>query len=67
MTLSLGLHFMSPFLVMRLPWRYFASVGAVPIYLWWKLCILLVAQPDRWIRTPRETLGNAVPSSDGAP
>ena len=41
MTLALGLHFVSPFLVMRLPLRYAAAVGAFPIYLWWKMRILV--------------------------
>jgi cellulose synthase/poly-beta-1,6-N-acetylglucosamine synthase-like glycosyltransferase len=58
-TLSLGLYAISPFLVMRLPWRYAFSVCAIPFYLCWKLWISIRGRPDRWVRTPREPLGTA--------
>jgi cellulose synthase/poly-beta-1,6-N-acetylglucosamine synthase-like glycosyltransferase len=68
MTLSLGIHFVSPFLVMRLPWRYVLSIGAFPVYIWWKICIWFGARPDRWIRTARETVHDgAIRLADEAP
>ncbi len=61
MALALGLHFVSPFLVMGLPWRYAAAAGAFPIYLFWKVLVLFGGRPDRWIRTPREiATGSAI-------
>jgi cellulose synthase/poly-beta-1,6-N-acetylglucosamine synthase-like glycosyltransferase len=54
-TLTLGLYFISPFVAMRLPWRYALSVGAFPIYYLWKIRLSLGSPPDRWVRTPRAT------------
>lgn len=56
MTLSLGIYSISPFLAMRLPWRYALSVAALPIYLLWKFRTAVGGRPDRWVRTPRESL-----------
>ena len=58
--LSFCLH---PFLVMRLPWRYAAAAGALPIYLLWKVLVLFGGRPERWVRTPREiATGSAIQS-----
>ena len=59
-TLSLGLYAISPFVAMRLPWRYAVSICAFPVFLLWKLRVSAGGRPDRWVRTPRESL------SDGA-
>ncbi len=58
-TVSLGLYAISPFLVMRLPWRYTISICAFPLYLCWKFWISIGGRPDRWVRTPRESLDEA--------
>jgi 1,2-diacylglycerol 3-beta-glucosyltransferase len=58
-TVSLGLYALSPFLVLRLPWRYALSIGAFPLYLCWKLWISIGGRPDRWVRTPRESPGDS--------
>ena len=56
MILSLGLYALAPFVAMRLPWRYAVSVCAFPVFLLWKLRISKSGRPDRWVRTPRESL-----------
>ena len=45
----------SPFLAMRLPWKYLSSIILGPFYVGWKLVIMLAGRPQFWIRTPRET------------
>jgi cellulose synthase/poly-beta-1,6-N-acetylglucosamine synthase-like glycosyltransferase len=60
-TCSIGLYSVSPFFAMRLPWRFALSVSAFPLYLFWKLGILLGGRPDRWVRTPRQSLADSAP------
>jgi cellulose synthase/poly-beta-1,6-N-acetylglucosamine synthase-like glycosyltransferase len=54
MTLALWTYAISPFLAMRLPWKYASSLLFVPLYLSWKLLIRLGGRPRQWIRTARE-------------
>ena len=54
MTLALAAYAISPFLVMRLPWRYLSSITLFPFYLGWKLLISLGGRPQQWVRTARE-------------
>ncbi len=55
MTASVGLYAISPFLVMRLPWRYAGSLVLFPVYVVWKACVALGGRPKGWVRTARET------------
>ena len=55
MTTTLVFHAMTPFLKMRLPWRYGLSVFLFPVYLIWKFWVTSGGRPDRWVRTPRES------------
>jgi cellulose synthase/poly-beta-1,6-N-acetylglucosamine synthase-like glycosyltransferase len=55
MTASLGLYALSPFIAMRLPWRYAMSLALVPIYVGWKALVRLGGRPKVWVRTARET------------
>ena len=55
---SLGVYAVSPFLVMRLPWRYALPICTFPLFLCWKLWISIGGRPDRWVRTPREAGGD---------
>jgi cellulose synthase/poly-beta-1,6-N-acetylglucosamine synthase-like glycosyltransferase len=57
-TLSIGLYAVSPFFAMHLPWRYALSVTTFPFYVCWKFWISITGRPDRWIRTPRESLSD---------
>jgi cellulose synthase/poly-beta-1,6-N-acetylglucosamine synthase-like glycosyltransferase len=56
-TVSLGVYALSPFLVMRLPWRFARSIAFFPSYLGWKLLISVSGRPKEWVRTVREPRG----------
>ena len=58
MTLSLGIYSISPFLAMRLPWRYAVSITAFPRYIFWKFRTSVGGRPDGWVRTLREPMGD---------
>jgi cellulose synthase/poly-beta-1,6-N-acetylglucosamine synthase-like glycosyltransferase len=53
MTLAMALYAISPFLVMRLPWRYLATIVLFPFYVVWKLLISRQGPPADWVRTAR--------------
>lgn len=55
MTASMVAYGISPFVVMRLPWRYAWSIALFPVYLIWKLLISLKGRPQQWVRTARES------------
>ena len=55
MTASLCLYALSPFLAMRLPWKYALSLAFFPFYMSWKLLIALGGRPKQWVRTARES------------
>jgi cellulose synthase/poly-beta-1,6-N-acetylglucosamine synthase-like glycosyltransferase len=55
MTASLCLYALSPFLAMRLPWKYASSLAFFPFYMSWKLLIALGGRPKQWVRTARES------------
>jgi cellulose synthase/poly-beta-1,6-N-acetylglucosamine synthase-like glycosyltransferase len=55
MSISLAVYAVSPFLVMRLPWKYLCSLVFLPVYLCWKLLVSLRGRPKRWVRTTRES------------
>jgi cellulose synthase/poly-beta-1,6-N-acetylglucosamine synthase-like glycosyltransferase len=55
MTTTLAVHGASPFLTMRLPWRYGLSIVWFPVYIIWKFWVSFRGRPDRWVRTPRES------------
>ena len=55
MTASLCLYTLSPFLAMRLPWKYASSLAFFPFYMSWKLLIALGGRPKQWVRTARES------------
>jgi hypothetical protein len=62
MTVGLGLYAISPFIALRLPWRYARSLALVPAYIGWKALVRLGGRPKSWVRTPRETpRANALP------
>jgi hypothetical protein len=44
----------TPFLRLRLPWRYAMNVISFPVYLIWKLRVTSRGRPAQWVRTPRE-------------
>ncbi len=54
MTVALAEYAIAPFLALRLPWRYAASIGFLPFYAAWRLLVLLSGPPRQWVRTPRE-------------
>ncbi len=54
MTASLFTYALSPFVALRLPWRYLMSIAGFPIYVGWKLLISLGGRPTQWVRTERE-------------
>jgi cellulose synthase/poly-beta-1,6-N-acetylglucosamine synthase-like glycosyltransferase len=54
MTVALAEYAIAPFLTLRLPWRYTASIGFLPFYAAWRFLILLSGPPRQWVRTPRE-------------
>ena len=54
MTLALAVYAISPFLAMRLPWRYLGTIMLFPVYLGWKMVVSLRGRPEEWVRTARE-------------
>jgi cellulose synthase/poly-beta-1,6-N-acetylglucosamine synthase-like glycosyltransferase len=54
LTVSLAAYAISPFLALRLPWKYLVSLFFFPVYVGWKLLISLGGRPQRWVRTARE-------------
>jgi cellulose synthase/poly-beta-1,6-N-acetylglucosamine synthase-like glycosyltransferase len=61
MTVAVGLYAVSPFVAMRLPWRYAKTLVRAPVYIAWKLLVRLAGRPTGWVRTPRETSADAAP------
>jgi cellulose synthase/poly-beta-1,6-N-acetylglucosamine synthase-like glycosyltransferase len=55
MTTALALYAITPFLRLRLPWRYGLSVISFPVYLIWKFWVTFRGRPSQWVRTPRES------------
>jgi cellulose synthase/poly-beta-1,6-N-acetylglucosamine synthase-like glycosyltransferase len=55
LTVSLGAYAISPFLAMRLPWKYASTLARFPAYMIWKLLVSFRGKPKGWIRTERET------------
>ena len=45
MTASLFTYALSPFVALRLPWRYLTSLTCFPLYVSWNLLISLGADP----------------------
>jgi 1,2-diacylglycerol 3-beta-glucosyltransferase len=60
MTASVGLYAISPFVAMRLPWRYASTLVRFPVFIVWKLFVSLGGRPKEWIRTARETRANTL-------
>jgi cellulose synthase/poly-beta-1,6-N-acetylglucosamine synthase-like glycosyltransferase len=54
MTAALFVYAISPFIALRLPWRYARSVALFPIYMAWKLVVSRTGPPREWVRTARE-------------
>jgi 1,2-diacylglycerol 3-beta-glucosyltransferase len=54
MTAALVVYGVSPFLALRLPWRYARSVALFPLYMAWKLVVSRAGPPEVWVRTARE-------------
>jgi cellulose synthase/poly-beta-1,6-N-acetylglucosamine synthase-like glycosyltransferase len=68
MTVSVGLYAVSPFLAMRLPWRYAASLALLPVYVGWKAIVSLGGRPKGWVRTARAEPADTIavgPTSGG--
>jgi 1,2-diacylglycerol 3-beta-glucosyltransferase len=59
MTIAVGLYAVSPFVAMRLPWRYAKTLVRAPVYIAWKMLVRLAGRPAGWVRTPRETSADA--------
>ncbi len=55
LSVSLGVYAISPFMAMRLPWRYAPTLARLPVYIAWKLVVSLGGRPKEWVRTARET------------
>ena len=53
--LSLLAYLMSPFFIMKLPFKYLTSLWFAPYYALWRFGVLLKKKPQEWIRTARET------------
>jgi cellulose synthase/poly-beta-1,6-N-acetylglucosamine synthase-like glycosyltransferase len=59
MTAAVGLYAVSPFVAMRLPWRYATTLVWAPAYFAWKVLVRLAGRPAGWVRTQRETSADA--------
>jgi hypothetical protein len=55
LTLSVCLYAISPFVAMRLPWRYVSGLALFPLYVGWKFVVSLGGRPAEWVRTARES------------
>jgi len=53
-TTALGIYAVSPFLVLRLPWKYAVWTVCFPVFLGWKLLVIGKGPPEEWVRTARE-------------
>jgi cellulose synthase/poly-beta-1,6-N-acetylglucosamine synthase-like glycosyltransferase len=53
-TASLGVYAVSPFLALRLAWKYALAIALFPLYSIWRFWISLKGRPDRWVRTRRQ-------------
>ena len=60
MTASLSLYAISPFVVMRVPWRCASTLILFPIFIAWKFLVSLRGRPKEWVRTARETRANSL-------
>jgi cellulose synthase/poly-beta-1,6-N-acetylglucosamine synthase-like glycosyltransferase len=54
MTAALCAYAASPFLALKLPWKYAACLVFFPGYLLWKLLTVVQGRPRQWVRTARE-------------
>ncbi len=59
MSVSVGLYAVSPFVAMRLPWRFATTLTLVPAYVVWKALVRLGGRPKGWVRTAREAPADA--------
>jgi cellulose synthase/poly-beta-1,6-N-acetylglucosamine synthase-like glycosyltransferase len=55
LTLTVCLYAVSPFVAMRLPWRYLSGLALFPLYVLWKFVVSLGGRPAEWVRTARES------------
>jgi hypothetical protein len=55
MTTAVSLYAVSPFLAMRLPWRYLKTLACFPLYFVWKIGVSFGGRPREWVRTTRES------------
>ena len=53
-TLALAIYAFAPFIVMKLPLRYFATIALAPFYMVWKTIVAIGGRPKQWVRTPRD-------------
>ena len=58
MSLAIGIHAVSPFLIFHLPWAYLLILPYLPFYAVWKFTVMLRGRPSQWVRTPREQPAN---------
>jgi cellulose synthase/poly-beta-1,6-N-acetylglucosamine synthase-like glycosyltransferase len=54
MLAALVLYVLSPFVALKLPWRYARELAYVPFYALWKVAVALRRSPTAWVRTERE-------------
>jgi cellulose synthase/poly-beta-1,6-N-acetylglucosamine synthase-like glycosyltransferase len=54
MTAALSVYAVSPFFALKLPWKYAACLVFFPMYLFWKLLVVVQGRPHQWVRTARE-------------
>jgi hypothetical protein len=54
MTATLCAYAVSPFVALKLPWKYAACVVFFPAFLVWKLIVVAKGRPHEWVRTARE-------------
>jgi hypothetical protein len=60
MAVSIGVYALSPFLAMRLPWRYVKTLAFFPLYVGWKMLVSFGGRPTEWIRTTRDSRADEV-------
>lgn len=54
MTAALCVYAVSPCVTLKLPWKYVAYLAFFPVYLLWKLLVVVQGRPNQWVRTERE-------------
>ncbi len=54
MAAALVVYALSPFLAVKLPWKYASCMVFFPTYLIWKLLVVARGRPRHWVRTARE-------------